>query len=141
MALVQIRRLGPGDDDAVRRAEALFDGPAREDATRRFLAEPGHHLLVAYDGEVPVGFVSGVELVHPDKGVELLLYELAVGEGHRRRGVATALIIALRALARNRGCYGMFVLVDDDNGPALATYAAAGARHESSPRMLGWTPP
>ena len=81
--MTEIRRLGPGDDALVVAAEHLFDGPARPEATARFLAEPGHHLLVAYDGELPVGMVTGVETTHPDKGTEMFLYELAVDESAR----------------------------------------------------------
>src|SRR5919107_3253456 len=108
---MEIRALGPGDDAAVEAAQHLFDGPARAEATARFLAEPGSHLLVAYvDGE-PVGFVSGIEVTHPDKGTEMFLYELAVDEQQRRHGVGRALVDALVARARERGCYGMFVFV------------------------------
>jgi hypothetical protein len=46
--------LGPGDDVKVEWASALFDHPAHADATRRFLDEPGHHLLIAYDGDTPL---------------------------------------------------------------------------------------
>ncbi len=91
-AVIEIRTLGPGDDAAVVAAPHLFDGPAKTEATARFLDEPGSHLLVAYaDGE-PAGFVSGVEVTHPDKGTELFLYELAVDEAHRGRGHARALV-------------------------------------------------
>ncbi len=90
--MTEIRRLGPGDDALVVAAEHLFDGPARPDATARFLAEPGHHLLVAYDGERPVGMVTGVETTHPDKGTEMFLYELAVDDAARGRGIGRALV-------------------------------------------------
>lgn len=137
---IEIRRLGAGDDAAVAAAQHLFDEPADPAATRRFLEERNHHLLVAYDeARRPVGFVSGVEITHPDKGTELLLYELGVDEPVRRQGIGRRLVAAFEALARERGCSGMWVLVDDDNAPALATYAAAGARTESSPRLLEWT--
>ena len=53
-------------------ASHLFDGPA-EPATARFLADERRHLFVAYEGGRPVGFVSGVEMTHPDKGTEMLL--------------------------------------------------------------------
>lgn len=56
----------------------------------------------------------------------------------RRRGVGRALVEALRALARRRGCYGMYALVDDDNEPAQATYASAGGRATSRPVMIDW---
>jgi hypothetical protein len=90
--MTEIRRLGPGDDALVVAAGHLFDGPARPDATARFLAEPGHHLLVAYDGERPVGMVTGVETTHPDKGTEMFLYELAVDETARTLEPLTRLI-------------------------------------------------
>ena len=135
---VQIRALGPGDDAHVAAAEHLFDGPVDAGAAGRFLSEPGHHLLVAYEEERPVGFVSGVELTHPDKGTEMFLYELAVDEPFRRRGIGRALVAALDVLARERGCYGMFVLTDDDNVAARATYSSAGGRETSRSLMLDW---
>lgn len=82
--------------------------------------------------------MSGVELTHPDKGTEMFLYELAVDEDHRRRGVGTALCTALRDLATARGCYDMWVLTDDDNEAALGTYRGSGATESSSHVMLTW---
>jgi ribosomal protein S18 acetylase RimI-like enzyme len=134
---VDVRRLGPGDEEAVRAAGFLFDHPADPDATRRFLSEPTHHLLIAYDGGgAPVGFVSGVETTHPDKGTEMFLYELSVDPPARRRGVGSTLVETLGALARERGCYSMWVLADADNEAALATYLRAGGRAASRPVML-----
>jgi ribosomal protein S18 acetylase RimI-like enzyme len=134
-----IVRLGPGDEDAVLAAASLFDQRPDPEATRRFLAEPTHHLLLAYDdGGEAVGFVSGVEVTHPDKGTEMFLYELAVDESVRRRGIGTALVQALDALARERGCFAMFGFTDADNGAALATYARAGAKTPSSHLMFEW---
>jgi ribosomal protein S18 acetylase RimI-like enzyme len=135
---MEIRTLGPGDDEAVVAAQHLFDGPAKPEATARFLAEPGSHLLVGYVDDEPVGFVSGVEVTHPDKGTEMFLYELAVGEAHRRRGHGRALIEALEVLARERGCVGMFVFVDDDNEAGRAAYRSAGGRDASRPVMVEW---
>lgn len=135
---MEIRALGPGDDAAVVAAGELFDGPARAEATARFLAEPGHHLLVAYEDGVPAGFVTGVEVTHPDKGTEMFLYELAVAEGARRRGTGRALVEALAERARAAGCYGMWVLTDHDNEAAQRTYRAGGATRESSHLMLTW---
>jgi ribosomal protein S18 acetylase RimI-like enzyme len=136
---MEIRALGPGDDQAVVAAQHLFDGPARAEATARFLAEPGSHLLVGYEDGAAVGFVSGVEVTHPDKGTEMFLYELAVDDAHRRRGYGRALIEALDALARERGCAGMFVLVDDDNEAGRAAYRSAGGEDASHPVMVDWT--
>jgi ribosomal protein S18 acetylase RimI-like enzyme len=136
---MDIRALGPGDDTAVLAAEHLFDRSVAAEAAARFLGEPTHHLLVAYDGdEHPVGFISGVETTHPDKGTEMFLYELAVDESARRQGIGRALVEALAELARERGCYGMFVLTDDDNVAARATYRRAGGREVSRSLMVEW---
>ncbi|MFD0329953.1 GNAT family N-acetyltransferase [Streptacidiphilus monticola] len=93
------------------------------------------------DAAAPVGFVSGVEVTHPDKGTEMFLYELAVAEAHRRRGVGRALVEALAELARQRGCYGMWVLTDRGNPAALAAYRSAGAAEEEDCVLLNWSFP
>jgi ribosomal protein S18 acetylase RimI-like enzyme len=136
---LEIRVLRPGDDGLVAAATHLFDGPARPDATARFLAEDGHHLLVAYEGGQAVGFVSGVEVTHPDKGTEMFLYELAVDESFRRRGIGRALTERLAARARDAGCYGMWVVTDEDNEAARATYEGTGAAPESGQVVEVWT--
>jgi ribosomal protein S18 acetylase RimI-like enzyme len=136
---VEIRSLGPGDEAQVVAASHLFDGAANEAATRRFLAEAGRHLLIAYVDGHPAGFVSGVEMTHPDKGTEMFLYELGVEEGFRRRGLGRGLVERLRELARERGCYGMWVLTDDNNRAALATYEGSGASPERGQVVLVWT--
>jgi len=126
--------------DQLEAAAHLMDGPVLDRAGSRFLAEAGHHLLIAYDSTGrPVGFVSGVEVTHPDKGTEMFLYELAVDEARRRRGIGTSLVKELDSLARSLGCYGMWVLTDVDNPAALATYQAAGGQPPSTHAMITWT--
>lgn len=116
----------------------LFDHPPNPQWTNRFLSTDNHHLLMAISGAVPVGFVSGVETIHPDKGSEMFLYELGVHSDHRKRGVGTALVRELASLARERGCYGMWVLTHADNAVALATYRAAGSTLPDSTLLLAW---
>lgn len=105
-----ITEMSEGDDDAVVAISYLFDDAAQIDATNRFLTSPGHHLLVAFENAVALGFVTGVQMTHPDKGTEMFLYELGVDESARSKGVGTALVAALADLARRAGCYGMWVL-------------------------------
>lgn len=125
---IDIRSLALGDDEALFAARALFDHVPDQAATRRFLEDPLHHMLVAYDEAGR--FVSGAETTHPDKGTEMFLYELSVDEGSRRQGIGSALVEALGGLARERGCYGMWTGTEDDNAAARATYARAGARED-----------
>lgn len=119
-------------------AQHLYDGPAREDRAARFLAAPGHLMLIAYVDDVPAGFVSGIEMLHPDKGTEMCLYELSVDTPYRRRGIGRALTRALAAVARERGCYDMWVGADRDNEAARATYRSAGASDDGVFTMLTW---
>lgn len=131
--------MGPGDAVSVADASHLFDGPAHPDATERFLSEPGHHLVIAYEGDHPAGFISGVEMTHPDKGTEMFVYELGVDEPFRKMGIGLALIERLKSIAVERGCFGMWVLTDEGNAAALATYQSAGGKGESGQVVLEWT--
>jgi aminoglycoside 3-N-acetyltransferase I len=127
------------DAAAVHAAVAIFDGPPLEAATETFLASPTHHLLLAYDdADRPIGMISGVETTHPDKGTEMFVYELGVAPDARLQGVGTALVRALTAIARGRGCYGMWVGTEADNAAALATYRGAGADEEAPFVLLSW---
>jgi ribosomal protein S18 acetylase RimI-like enzyme len=136
---VLIRDLSSGDVSAVVAAGHLFDADVDADATRRFLDDDGHHLLVAYEGDEAIGFVSGVEMTHPDKGTEMFLYELGVAERFRGHGVARALVAELAGVARAAGCYGMWVLTDVDNEAARRTYATADAEATPGQIMFSWT--
>ncbi|MFJ8883865.1 GNAT family N-acetyltransferase [Streptomyces sp. NPDC102402] len=119
-------------------AAHLYDAPPRPEWADRFLAAGGHLMLIAYVDGDPVGFVSGIEMLHPDKGTEMCLYELSVDERHRRRGIGRALTEALVAEARERGCYDVWVGVERDNEAALATYRSAGAADDGVFTMLTW---
>ncbi len=141
MTDVRIVELGPADRALVVGAPDLFDGPPTEAFTDHFLTAPGHHLLMALRGDTAIGFVTGVETTHPDKGTEMFLYELSVGEDDRRQGTGTALVRALARVAVDRGCNGMWVGTEPDNEAAIATYRAAGAQLPEPCVTLTWTFP
>jgi aminoglycoside 3-N-acetyltransferase I len=61
---------------------------------------------------------------------EVYIYDLAVAETHRRRGIATALIIELKKMASSRGAYVIFVQADMGDDPAIALYTKLGIREE-----------
>jgi aminoglycoside 3-N-acetyltransferase I len=137
--VVDVRIERVEDATAVLAAAELFDGPPLIEATERFLAAPGHHLLFAYDDNGrAVGMISGVEMTHPDKGTEMFVYELSVVPEARRRGFGRALVSELAAIARRTGCYGMWVGTEPENEAALATYRGAGADEEAPFVLLNW---
>ncbi|MEY2472575.1 MAG: hypothetical protein QOK28_1904 [Actinomycetota bacterium] len=122
-------------------ASHLFDDPASVEYIAAFFGRRNHHLAIAYVDDQPAGFVSGVEIAHPDKRIEMFLYELGVDEAFRGLGVGKTLVAALRDRAIECGCRGMWVLTDDDNESALATYRSAGASEPDPQVLLEWTFP
>lgn len=135
---MDLRWLSAEDVDRVLAAAQLFDDAPTVEHAKQFLAAPNQHLCIAYVEDTPAGFVSGVEMNHPDKGTEMFLYELGVDDEFRGKGIATALISALADLARQRGCYGMWVLTDEDNVAAMTAYQRAGGTNPSVQTMLEW---
>ena len=137
---MEIRHLGPADRDLLVAAGHLFDTPPTEDLAGTFLDHDGHHCLIAFVDDTPAGFVTGVEIHHPDKPPEMLLYELGVDDRFRRKGVGTALVRALRDIAHDRSHRGMWVLTEPDNDPAIRTYRAVGGADEPEVAALfEWT--
>jgi hypothetical protein len=61
-------------------------------------------------------------MTHPDKGTEMFLYELGYMSRSADAASTRALVSALASLARERGCYGMWVLADTGNAAAPAVY-------------------
>jgi ribosomal protein S18 acetylase RimI-like enzyme len=135
---VDIRLLTSADLAVLVAATDLFDRPVDPEHAQRLLETTDHVVLLAMAGDDPVGFVTGVEILHPDKGPEMFLNELAVAESHRRRGIGIALVTALRDLARARDCRAMWVLTDHDNAAAVATYEKAGPTPGTTHVMFDW---
>ena len=61
---------------------------------------------------------------------EIHLYDLAVDAGHRRLGIATALIAELEKIAAAMGAYLIFVQADQGDDPAINLYSKLGARED-----------
>lgn len=119
----------------------MFDNPPTRTWTEGFFGRPGHRLLLADVSGTVAGFVTGIEIAHPDKGVEMLLYELGVDEPFRRRGIGRALVEALKASATSGGCSGMWVPVEQGNDAATALYLATGAQEPEPGTTLWWSLP
>lgn len=136
---IRLVALGPRDVNTLLAASALFDHPVRPEWAQRFLSAPGHHLVLAEHADgTPVGFVSGIEMTHPDKGTEMFLYELGVRADHRGRGIGERLVAALRDLAAARDCYGLWVITDEGNAAARHTYRRAGGGESSGQVVVVW---
>jgi len=139
---VTVARLAPRDTARLRELNALFGEAFGEPDTygaeppgdaylADLLAKPHVVALVApADGPVVGGLVA-YELDKFERARrELYIYDLAVAEAHRRRGVATALIAELRAIAAARGAWVVYVQADPGDDPAIALYGKLGTRED-----------
>ena len=81
-------------------------------------------------GEVLGGLVAYELPKFEQARSEIYIYDLAVAEAHRRRGVATALIRRLQAIAAERGAWVIFVQADRGDDPAIALYSKLGTRED-----------
>lgn len=137
-----ILRLTPDDLALARALNALF-AEAFQDAESYAAAPPSDAYLTGLlardhvfalaalaDGEIVGGLVAYELMKFEQARSEIYIYDLAVAQAHRRRGVATALIRALQDLAAARGAWVMFVQGDHGDDPALALYDKLGAREE-----------
>src|SRR5437763_1808751 len=127
---VNVRRLGPGDEDVVR---ALAE---REPQTE-LLTDERTLFLAAFDDSTPIGFVLAYVLQrrHGDQE-HLFVYEIGVRADVRRSGVGTALMQRLAGLARERGLRDAFLLTNESNAAAMAFYAAIGGVRPNADDVL-----
>ncbi|MBE9139615.1 AAC(3)-I family aminoglycoside N-acetyltransferase [Nodosilinea sp. LEGE 07088] len=104
-----------------------------ENYLRRLLGDDTFIALAAVKGGAVVGGLVAYELrKFEQERSEIYIYDLAVASGHRREGIATALIEKLKAIAAERGAYVIFVQADTtiDDEPAIALYSKLGKRED-----------
>jgi aminoglycoside 3-N-acetyltransferase I len=105
--------------------------PPSDDYVRDLLSQRHIVQLVAQDGEAVVGALSAYVLAkHERARAEAYIYDLAVATSHRRLGIATALIEALKPIVRQQGAWVIFVQADPPDEPAVALYSKLGQREE-----------
>ncbi len=87
--------------------------------------------LAASDGGAIVGGLAAYVLPKFEQPrCEIYIYDLAVAESHRRRGIATKLVRSLQRLARDMGAYVIYVQADYVDEPAVALYTKLGIRED-----------
>ena len=138
----RICHLGPGDLATARDLLRLFGEAFEDPATYRgnmpgdayldrLLGQP-HFIALAAElqGAVVGGLVAYVlEKIEQERS-EVYVYDLAVDAAHRRQGIATALIAALRPIAARHGAIVIFIQADQGDPPAIALYTKLGKRED-----------
>lgn len=137
-----VRVLGTGDIASLREMLSVF-GRAFGEAPTYIAHQPDDlylHNLLSSSTFVAVSAVAGGKVIggiaayvlpkFEQARSELYIYDLAVEEGSRRQGVATAMIRELQGLAADRGVYVIFVQADQGDEPAIALYTKLGIRED-----------
>ena len=117
-------------------APDVFDHAVDPGWTAEFFSDSRHHLAVALDGNLVVGFVSAVHYVHPDKPPELWINEVGVAPSHHRQGLGRRLLSAMLEHGASLGCVQAWVLTSPTNTAAQRLYQAAGGQAETEPSVL-----
>ena len=139
---LEVRVLTASDLPLARGLLALF-GAAFEDADTYGSAPPSdaylaklltreHFIAIAAveAGEVVGGLVAyELQKIEQERS-EIYIYDLAVAEAARRRGIATAVIQRLREIAVLRGAWVIYVQADYGDEPAIALYTKLGRRED-----------
>jgi ribosomal protein S18 acetylase RimI-like enzyme len=136
--MIEIKALGRLDVDILKNvAPEVFDDVIDIRRAEEFLADPRHHLVVAVENGLVVGFVSAVHYVHPDKPrSELWINEVAVAPTHQNRGLGKQMLRAILDKARSVGCAEAWVLTDSTNMAALRLYSAIRGAKVSTDHVM-----
>ena len=109
-------------------APDVFDNPIDERFVKDFLSDPRHHIVVASEEGIVIGFASAVHYIHPDKPEELWINEVAVSPAHHRRGIGKAILKELLRHSHRLGCKTAWVLTDKSNEAANKLYSSVGGK-------------
>ena len=125
---LEIRHVKPGDEALFERvADGVFDEPIDADRLAAYLAEPGHHMLVALHAGEVVAQLAAVVHRHPDKPTELYIDEVAVAPAFQRQGIARRMFDEMLAVGKILGCEEAWVGTEPDNLAARRLYESRGA--------------
>ncbi len=117
--------------------EAFEDIPTYQDDVpndeylRSLLEKPHFIALAALGGEQVIGgLVAYVLEKFEQERSEIYIYDLAVAEPYRRKGIATGLINELQSIAKTCGAYVIYVQADKGDDPAVRLYESLGTKED-----------
>jgi aminoglycoside 3-N-acetyltransferase I len=115
--------------EAFNEIETYQSAVPSESYLESLLSKPSFIVLVAMHEDEVVGGLAAYELEKFEQDRrEIYIYDLAVSEAHRRKGIATKLINELRRIATERKVYMIFVQADTEDDPAIKLYESLGTK-------------
>lgn len=101
--------------------------PPSDNYLKEQLSSPTFIALAALVDDVVVGGLAAYELKKVERErSEIYIYDLAVSEKYRRKGIATELIEAIKPIARERSAWTIYVQADIGDEPAVQLYNKLG---------------
>lgn len=98
---------------------------------KNLLSDDNFICLAAYANNHLLGaLVAYVLKKFEQNRCEIYIYDLAVYEKYRRKGIATALIEQVKIIAKKIGAYTVYVQADYVDKPAISLYTKLGTREE-----------
>jgi ribosomal protein S18 acetylase RimI-like enzyme len=136
---ITVRRLLPGDEHLACSAVNVLRLEAEGESHRvdveymgRFLNGQDNYLIVAYQGETPLGYALAHRLQRFDRDKHMMyIHDVGVAEGRRREGIGKQIINTAARICREEGFIKMFLGTGKNNLPAMKLYLSTGG--EPSP--------
>jgi ribosomal protein S18 acetylase RimI-like enzyme len=129
-----VRRLRQTDRDLARIVEQInnaameIDDPFTQDSLTEFLADNRNiYLTVQTDGHL-AGALHAIAYTHPAGKRYVYVDEVDTAEAFRRQGVASAMLLRAREIARAMGAHAIWLGADEGNDAAHALYRSLGAQ-------------
>ena len=139
---MEIVRLSSGDEDRYRAWLTLFGAAFEEPESYtgampspayrdRLLTDANFIPLAALENGRLVGALAAYVLVKfEQERSEIYIYDLAVDQAHRRKGVGEALVNETRRIASDIGAWVVYVQADHVDPPSVALYTKLGSRED-----------
>ncbi|KYG62778.1 AAC(3)-I family aminoglycoside 3-N-acetyltransferase [Bdellovibrio bacteriovorus] len=137
-----IRRLNSTDLQSLKDLNVVFSEAFADPETHlskkpsdpyllKLLSKPHVIVLAAFDGATVVGgLVAYVMEKYEQERSEIYIYDLAVAETHRRRGIARDMILHLKSIGKEIGAWVILVQADKPDTPAIRLYESLGTKEE-----------
>ncbi len=147
---ITVRRLVPGDERLACTTVNALRLEAEGESHRvdveyigRFLRGENNYLIVAYEGDSPLGYALAYRLQRFDMDKSMMyIYDVGVAENRRREGIGKKIINTAAQICRDEGLIKMFLGTGNRNLPAVRLYLSTGGEpspEDDPPEGFWWS--
>ncbi len=132
----QVNNISP---ESIIQLNELLDDDTEWDTEQgdKFLRNPDNALFLSFFENNVVGFLTAHRLQRIDnRNAEVLIYELSVSPGFRRKGIGKSLINSVKDWAKKVGADEVWVLTNKSNEAAMELYKSMGGTIENTDEQM-----